>query len=334
MLPVTIAPAKKAALRKVPYITLIPEDGRTVSLQSYFDENEKTFKQPIPKNNEIVFLKGKPEQGSYYARSVVDEERDVYLRLVDFITRYCSFPSTMKTLVGIERDILNCSAVAEKYFILLDLFRKKKNALIANLVMTDIEFLFSNIRSLYDSIQILIKDVLKRLGKSKSRQLPDSYHDIIKLNDTKMKQKYDLPDPLMEFYANTRSFFLDCRRLRDGFRHYRTDIPVIFSLDEGFALQKDSPLFGDPVVSTFDIWPTHKVRGNGLVSVLALISYLNMTMIVHTDLLSDALATSISVPAPVFKEFRLFLRGPYTHHLVRCQEYLEQQWTNPNQIDK
>ena len=328
MLPVSFAPAKKAALRKVPYVNLIPEDGRIVSLQPYFDESEKTFKQPIPRENEVAFLKCKPEQGPYYARLVVDEGRDVYLRLVDFITRYCSFPSTMKTLIGIERDILNCSAVVEKYFILLDLFRKKKNTLIANLVMTDIEFLFSNIRSLYDSLQILTKDLLKRLGKSKSSQLPDRYYQIVKLNDTKMKQKYDLPDPLMEFYSNTKSFFLNCRNLRNGFRHYRTDIPVIFSLDEGFALQKDSFLFNDPVVFTVNIWPTHKVKGRGLVSVLALISYLNTKMVAHTDLLSDALATSISVPAPVFEEFSLFFRGPYTHHLVKGQEYLEQQWTN------
>ena len=61
MLPVTIGPAKKAALAKILYIDLIPEDGRVISLQSYFDDNEKTFKQPVFKNNEIVLLKGEPE---------------------------------------------------------------------------------------------------------------------------------------------------------------------------------------------------------------------------------------------------------------------------------
>jgi len=326
MLPATIGPAKKAALKRVPYVNLIPEDGRIISLQSYFDENDKTFKQPFPKNDEIIFLKGRPEQGPYYARSAVDEERDIHLRLVDFITRHCSFPSTMKTLLGIERDILNCSAVAEKYFIFLDLFRRKKDALIANLVMTDIEYLFGNIRSLYDSLQVLANDVLVHTGKTRSKKLPKSYFDMVKLEDIEMKRKYGLPDPLLEFYTDTRDFFLDCRRIRGGFQHHRIDIPVIFSLEEGFALQKNSLFFNDPVVSTFDIWPTHKIKENGLVSVLALISHLNRMVIAHTDLLSEALVASVSAPLPVFKEFRLFLRGPYTHHLLKSQEYLEHQW--------
>ena len=334
MLPVAIGPAKRVALGKVPYIALIPKDGRIISLQPYFDESEKTFKQPVPKDDGIIFLKGKPEQGSYYARSPVDNGRDVYLRLADFITRYCSFPPTMKTLIGVERDFLNCSVVVEKYFILLDLFRKKGNPLIANLVMTDIEFLFSNIRSVYDSLQMLTKDVLKHHGNSRSRKLPDSYYHMVKLDDAEMKRKYNLPDPLMGVYSSTRNFFLDCRRIRDGFRHYRIDIPVIFSLDEGFALQKDSLLFSDPVVSTFDIWPTHKVKANNLVSVLALISYLNKTVLTHAATLSEALEASVSVPPPVLRDqIRLFLRGPYTHHLVKCQRYLEEQWIpSPNRI--
>jgi len=332
MLPATIGPAKKAAIAKVPYVNLIPEDGRIISLQSYFDPDERIFKQPFPQDDEIIFLKGKPEQGPYYAKSAVDEERDVHLKLVDFITRYCSFPSTVETLLGIERDILNSSAVVEKYFIFLDLFRRKKDPLVANLVMTDIEFLFSNIRSLYDSLQMLTKDVLKHLEKIRSKNLPDSYYDMVKLEDSEMKRKYNLPDPLVKFYTNTRSFFLDCRRIRGGFQHLRTDIPVVFSLEEGFALQKGSLFFIDPVVSTFDIWPAHKIKDNGLVSVLALIAHLNTTMIAHTDLLSEALGASVTVPPPVSKEFLSFLRGPYTHHLIKSQEYLEQQWITPDQV--
>ncbi len=329
MLPASIGPAKKAAIAKVPYIEFIPRDGRIISLLSYFDETDKTFKQPFPKGNDIIFLKGEPVQGPYYARSAVDKGKDIYLKLVDLITRHCSFPSTMNTLLGFERDILNSSGIIEKYFILLDWFRRKKDALTANLVMTDIEFLFTNTRSIYDSLQILVKDVLRRLGGHRLKNLPNSYHDMVKLDDSKMKSKYNLPDKLIEFYAGTRSFFLDCKRIRDGFHHYRTDISVVFSLEEGFALQKNSPFFIDPVASTFNIWPVDRIKENDLVSVLALIAYINKTMIAHTDSFSDALKNSCAIPPPISREYKLLLRGPYIHHLLNSQEYLEKQWIEP-----
>lgn len=195
MLPSTIGPVKKAALSKVPYIRFIPEDGRTISLLPYYDEKEKAFKQPFPKESEIIFLKGKPEQGPYYARAVLDRSRDILLELADFVTKYCSFPSTMEILLGVERDVLNCSAIVEKYFLFLDLFHRRKDAMIANLVMTDVEFLFSNVRSLYDSFQMLAKDVLKQTKTKTSRNLPNSYFDIAKLEKEEMRRKYDLSEP-------------------------------------------------------------------------------------------------------------------------------------------
>lgn len=330
MLPSSFGPAKKAALAKIPYVNLIPEDGRIISLLSFFDEKEKIFKLPIPKDNDIILMKATPEQGPYYARVPVDEEKDVYLKLIDYVNNVFSFPSTIHTLLGIERDILNCSAVVEKYFIFLDLFRRNRDPLIANLVMTDVEFLFGNIRSLYDSLQILLRDILERVGNVTSKKLPQSYYDVVKLENSKIQRKYNLPNPLLQFYADTRDFFLASRKIRGGFQHQRIDIPVIFSLDEGFALQKNGPFFKDPIACIFDIWPENKIKENGLVSLLALIAHLNKTVLTHTDLLFEALSVSVSNPSPIIKEHKVFLRGPYTIHLQRLSRYLNDQWvTSP-----
>lgn len=326
MLPSGIGLIKKAWLEKVPYVSLTPQDGRTVSLLPYFDEKEGRFKQPLPTNDGIIFAKGTPEQGPYYARSPVDDKRDVYIKLVDYTTRFFSFVSTMEILIGIERDILNCSSVVEKYFIFLDRFRAGKNALIANLVMTDIEFLFSNVRSLYDSLQTITRDIFKQLGSGKSKNLPQDYYGMAKLDDNEIRSRYGLSDALIGFYASTRDFFLECRKIRGGFQHQRIDVPVIFSLDEGFALQKHSPFYKDPLTSAFDIWPPEKTKENGLVSVLALISHVNKTVMAHMNSLSEALVSSLSVPSPVVKDFVVFLRGPHTNHLRKSAEYLEKQW--------
>lgn len=315
----------KSALAKVPFVSLIPEDGRLVSLLPFFEEKTLSFKIPFPQPDGIVLCHGKPEQGPYYAKSAVDEERDLYSKLIDYVTLSWSFPSTTAILAGIERDLINCSSIVEKYFVFLNKFRSEKNPMIANLVMTDIEFLFGNIRSLYDSLQVLVGDILEKAGKKKAH-LPESYYDMVKLDKKKMLEKYDLPEPLQKFYADTKEFFLACRTIRGGFQHWRVDIPVIYCFDDGFALQKGNAYLKDPVVIRFQIWPKNKIRENGLVSLLGLIGYLHSNMLAHMDLLTEALKASISTPKPISEDFKVFFRGPHIQHLKLSNKYQSEQW--------
>jgi len=210
-------------------------------------------------------------------------------------------------------------------FFFLNKFRSTKDVMIANLVMTDIEFLFGNIRSLYDSLQVLIGDILEKAGKKKTH-LPESYYAMVKLDETKMLEKYDIAEPLRKFYADTKEFFLACRTIRGGFQHWRIDIPVIFCFDDGFALQKENKFLRDPVVTRFQIWPENKIRENGLVSLLGLIGYLHSTILAHMDLLTEALKASTSTPKPISEDFKVFFRGPHIQHLKLSNKYQSEQW--------
>ena len=325
MLPVSGANVSKSALKKVPYVDLIPEDGRAISMLPFFDEIKQNFKVLVPQHDGgIAMISGKPVQGPYYAKSIVDKERDIHSQLIEYITLSLSFKSTSHILAGIQRDIINCSSVIEKYFILLNLFRSKKDLMIANLVLTDVEFLFANIRSLYDSMQVLIRDILKRADKTK-RILPCSFNDIEKLETDKLK-KYELSPSLREFYNVTKEFFIACRTIRVGFQHSRIDIPIIFCLDEGFALTKETNFLKDPIVKRFNIWPKEKIKENSLVSLLGLMTYLNKTVLEHMDLLAETLKLSISAFPPISNTFKVYFRGPHLRHLKLSGKYLNEQW--------
>jgi hypothetical protein len=324
MLPVSGTTVSKSALAKVPFVSFIPEDGRLVSLLPFFEDKTGTFKIPFPRPDGIVLGPGKPMQGPYYAKSVI-EEGDLQSELIEYVTLSWSFPSTMKILVGIERDLINCSSVVEKYFVFLNKFRSEKDVMIANLVMTDVEFLFGNIRSLYDSLQVLIGDILEKAGNKKAH-LPKSYYDMVKLDETKMLEKYDLAEPLQKFYADTKEFFLVCRKIRGGFQHWRIDIPVIYCFDDGFALQRENAYLKDPVGTRFRIWPEDKIKKNGLVSLLGLIGYLHSTIIAHMDLLAKALKASFSTPKAISKDFKIFFTGPHIRHLKLSDYYQKEQW--------
>jgi hypothetical protein len=328
MLPIFGANVPKGALEKIPYINFIPKDGRVISLLPFFDGIAGTFRVLVPQDDgSILLVPGKPVQGPYYAMTIVEEGNDLHSQLIEYITLSLSFQSTVNILGGIERDIINCSSVVEKYFIFLNLFRSTKDPMIANLVLTDVEFLFANIRSLYDSIQVMIGDILGKVDKTKPH-LPDSFYDMVKLEETDQLKKYSLSQPLRKFYSETKEFFLACRTIRTGFQHRRVDIPIILCLDEGFALTKDNTFLKDPVVARFNIWPQEKNK-NGLVSLLGLIAYLNKTVLWHMDLLTEALKAAIPALPLISNDFGVFFRGPHIQHLNLSNKYQIEQWIPP-----
>lgn len=319
----------KNELRKVPYIDHIPVDGRTVFLQPYLDKEDNTFKMFVPKGNKLTWVFAEPVEACYYAEKIVDKSKDIYIELVDVVARHYSFASAIRTLLTIIRDIENCSVVVEKYFVFLDRYKDTKDVLTYNLITTDLEYFFSNVRSFYDLVQKLIQNLWKRAS---NKNLPNSFHDMVKQEPESLRRKYDLPEPLIRNYIETKDFFVKCRKIRDAIHHRGLNIQIVFCTEDGFAFQKNNPLIPSSITSEFDIWPEDKTKRNGLVSVLALISYINKRLLGDTEKFSQALIRSIQPYPPISETHKVFLRGPYTHHLLKAEEYLEKQWIDFNAV--
>lgn len=312
----------KGELRKVPYIDYIPSDSRTVFLQPYLDKRDNTFKTFVPKGNQLTWIFAEPVESCYYAETLIDESKDIYIKLIDVIARHYSFDSVINTLLAILRDIENCSVVVEKYFIFLDLYRNAKDVLTSNLITTELEYFFGNVRSVYDLLQSLISDLWRRTS---NKNLPDNFSQMVEPKSGDLRCKYDLPESLIKYYIDTKDFFVKCREIRNSIYHRGLNIQIVFCTEEGFALQKN-PLIPNPITSKFDIWPEEKTKENGLVSVLALISYVNKRVLEDTDAFSQALVQSVKPPHAISETHKLFFRGPYVHHLLKSEEYLKKQW--------
>jgi len=322
-----LSAVNKDELKKVPHITHIPSDGRVIFLQPYLDKRDNKFKMHVPQGDKLTWVFAEPVEACYYSEKIIDESKDIYLALIDVVARYYSFGTVINTLLRIMRDILNSSVVIEKYFVFLDLYRKTKDTLVSNLVTTDLEYLFGNTRSLYDLLQNLIQDLWKRASK---RDLPkDSFYAIIKQDPENLKRKYNLPESLIKYYIDTKDFFVKCKRIREKIYHRGLNIQAVFCIEDGFALQKDNPLFPNPLTSEFDIWPKEKTKENGLVSVLALVSYINKKSLEDMNAFSQVLIQTMQPLPAISENHKLFLRGPYVHHLLRLEDYLKKQWVEP-----
>jgi hypothetical protein len=314
-------------LKKAPYVSHAPSNGRVLFSYPYLDENNKTFKMWFPQNNELTYLFATPVESCYYAEGIVDVSTDIYVKMIDTIVRHYSFESLFGYLSSIVRDVLNCSVVVEKYFVFLERYRLKKDALSYGLIATELEYFFGNVRSLYDLLQKMIKDLWTKVTGNK---LPDSFHTMTIKGTSLLRDKYGLPDPLITYYINTKDFFVKCCEIRNSIYHQGFSMNLIFCMDDGFALEKDSPLFPNSLVVEFDnIWPKSKIKQNGLVSVLALIAYINSRVLGNLDDFSNALTQSIVPSPPISERCRLFLRDPYVHHLLKSEEYMKKQWFQP-----
>jgi hypothetical protein len=319
--------ANSELLKKIPFIDNVPKDGRAVLLPPYFDDTDSTFKMYIPHKDKLTWMRAKPYLAWYYANSLVDESNDMYIVLFDNLARNFSFRSIINNFWRIILDVRNCGSIIEKYFIFLENYKETKNIEISFMMETDLEYFFGNIRSIYDLLQKIIRDLWK---KEVGVHLPLSFADMIKQNHQTLKAKYNLPEPLVNYYINSGIFFNKCRDVRDSIFHamHRSgakgnDFMVIFCTDEGFALSKEDPILHD--ILELNIWPEEKIKENGLISILALLAYITKEVLKNFDMLSDALTHSIT-QYPSVSEKQLFYRGPFNKHLLKLDDYIEKQW--------
>lgn len=310
-------------LQKIPYVSHIPSDGRTIFLGPYFDEDKKRFVMYVPgSDNTLTWIWAEPGQSYYFGKSKFNETIDIYIELINVIVQNYSYGSIERPLIGILNDIVNCSAFFEKYFILHAHYLHSKDIFTSSLISTEIECFFGNIRSMYDLLQNIIKILWKLEKKS---ELNDSFAGMALKSKEELKTKYNLTDSLINYYNNSAGLFLIIRAIRDKIYHGGYATNIIFCDGDGFAIQNTDPTFSE----LSHIWPKEKIKENGLVSLLALFSYITKQIIKNFDELSLALIESIESKPSISNTHKVFFRGPYINHLNNLDKYLSEQWYIP-----
>lgn len=314
----------KEELQNIPYVDNIPSDGRVVPLAPYFDEDKKGFIMHVPSgNNKLTWFWAEPCESYYYGKSKFNETNDIYLDFINVLMQNYSYDTIIHTIEGIIKDIFNCSAFFEKYFIIHAHYLETKDLSTSSLIATEIECFFGNTRSLYDLLQIVIKSLWEIETKN---QLKPSFASMAEKSKEELKIKYNLTDSLIDYYKDTAKLFLIFREIRDEIYHNGLSVKYIFCDDDGFAIDKNDQTFS----KLNHVWPKEKVKNNGLVSLLALFSYITKNIIKNLDDLSSVLVESITLKPPISTTHKIFIRGPYFNHLNNLDVYLDEQWYIPN----
>lgn len=314
----------KEEIQKIPYVDNMPSDGRVVHLAPYFDEDKNDFISYVPNgDNKLMWVLAEPGDSGYYGKSKLNETNDIYLDFINTLVQNYSYCKINHTIGGIIKDFFNCSAFFEKYFIIHAHYLDTKNVSTSSLVATEIECFFGNIRSLYDLLQTIIKNLW--LIETK-KELKTSFAAMAEKTKDELKTRYNLPDSLIDYYNDTAELFLIFREIRDKIYHGGHSVDFIYCVDDGFAIDKN-----DPILSKLShVWPKDKVKNNDLVSLLALFSYITKQIIDNIDDLSSVLLESFTPKTPISITHKIFIRGYYFNHLNNLDYYLDEQWYIPD----
>jgi hypothetical protein len=311
-------------LRKVPHLDHENLRGRNLASLTFYVKGEWHFW--IPTDAGLIRMKGWPAEGFYFAKEP-ESETDGYLHFLDFIAQLGNWPKVSRPLRGLMEDFFNLSASLKKFDILFEYSAKDRSG-VARLVVTELEYLFSLCRSIFDLLQEVIAaqwEIVRLLDPTlKKRQLPLTFSAII-LDSERIRtpeelvKRFLIPSQLADFYARTGPYFQILRTFRDKFVHGGNSPDLVFVTERGFAMRASTQPF-----QSFNIWNNEHRLPNDLCSLRPALAYLvNETLRACEDYAST-IQTVVQYPPQICPGFHFFMRGYFNDQLLMNDTVLKQ----------
>ena len=323
-------------LNKIPYISHVPTDGRDVFLQPWFDASNGEWHLYLEKaEGDFIKMQIAEYYAGLYYSTVPASATDLYLPLATLIAQHLSFPRVTQALYSLVDDLNLMCASLEK----LRVFWGLRESIEASsfLVESDLEYLFTQTRAMFDVFQSIIKSISRLIRTTDGREviaiLPDSFAKVILSGDEprsveEIQTKFSLPRPMAVFYVSQLQPFLAIRDIRVAIEHQGKRIPTVFETKKGFGVSTK----GSAPWSTLEVWTNHELQPNGIGSVKALTAFLARSILKSLDDFETALRNTINpggLPRPVAYDNRIFLRNPLIHHLSRLPCSADAAWEPP-----
>lgn len=307
---------KSTDLSAIPFLDAGNINGRLIISLAFYVKGD--WNMWMSTNKGIQKIIAWPSEGFYFG-DTPESKSDICLHFLDFLAQRAPNTSIGNPLRGLHDDFLNLSASLAK----LDLLYKKQDEIkegVTRMVSTEIEYIFSVCRSIFD----LLQEIIARLWGTvklndtnvKKQSLPETFSKATAQlqNDNKpdsLIKKYGLPSPLAEFYTRNYPFFSSLRKFRDNVAHRGSSVGLIFSTEDGFAVQDTQAPF-----SEYGVWTEEHKKENGLCSLRPAIGYVIHQTLTACDDFSRTVENIIMFPPPIAPGLHLYMRGYFNEHLI------------------
>jgi hypothetical protein len=253
-----------------------------------------------------------PAEGLYFGDGAA-QPYDLHLPALDLIAQHAPFEKIRRPFVGICDDIYNLATSMAKVDGVIA-HQSVVGGQATRMVITEVEYMAIQCRSVFDSIQKVIRFLWSHAcpaedGSEPRCELPESFGDMVlkKASVRTTEEIVDLhaiPVPLALVYARHAAFFADLKRMRDVIVHKTSRAPPIFVMEEGAYIHRTIRPF-----SSITAWRDYETKPNDLVPLRpALGAMIHRTLRVAQELVT-AFSQVITLGSAVCPNHRLYLRA-------------------------
>lgn len=303
-------------LAKIPQIDHPNLEGRGLASLTFFVDGE--WHLWVPTDAGLIRMKGWPAEGFYFAVQP-ESEKDGYLHFLDFIAQIGNSQGVSRPMQGLMEDFFNLSGCMKKFDLLFE-YSKKDRSGVSRLVITELEYLFTVCKSIFDLLQEVVAAQWQNIklldGTKRKRQLPETFAAVaLEANrlrtEDELVARFLIPKELAAFYVRSGAFFQILRTFRDKFVHGGNSPQFVFVTERGFAVQASTKPF-----SLFNIWNEEHRLPNDLCSLRPAIAYLVNETLKACEDYAATIQTVIKFPPPVCPGLNFFMRGHFNEQLL------------------
>lgn len=312
-------------IAKIPQIDHANLGGRGLISLNFFVEGE--WHLWIPTNAGLIRMNGHPEEGFYFADRP-ESKKDGYLDILNFIAQFGNSKGVSRPTQGLMDDFLNLSGCLKKFDLLFEYSQIEKSPGTSRLIITELEYLFSLCRSIFDLLQEIIAAQWGNIKpvdiSARKKQLPKKFSSII-LSDNQIGTvdqivaRFCIPTELAAFYVRSGPFFQTLRKFRDKFIHGGNSPEFVFATAKGFAVKATTQPF-----ASFNIWNEEHRLPNDLCSLRPAIAYLVDETLKACEDYSATIQAMVSFPPPICPGLTFFMRSHFNEQLLLNKKILHE----------
>jgi hypothetical protein len=312
---------------KVPYLRKPTVEGDTRGIWLFPLWDGQRWRHWLPQPSGLIEIAPLDLlEGSYLARQSL-AEADLCVPFLDFMWKYCSWPDTARWLKAIETDVSRLAASLGKIEHIFNSSDGPQRRDTAIFVSTEVEYVLSRVRSLFDSLQMTVNSVWSRIELTdpaaqqlkKRQKPPTSFAAVAKKVRSRGRDEhpYGLPDALLTWYEGVADFFFATRNVRDKVVHGDDRIGYVYALPGGYGIAKDGLIaqLAPPAA------PDHQYN-DAVIALLPILANVVCQAIYACNAFVDVVARVLKMPEPLIDGYDVFLRAPHTHSLAEAQAIL------------
>lgn len=320
----TMDMVKQSMVEKIPFLNHGNLNDRFLSTMIFWHNKEWNMYADI--DGKFVNLRAWPAENFYFGESA-ERPTDFASHFLNLTAQRACYLGLELPILGIRDDLFNISACVAKLKLMHDTKEQNKHG-VCRMVATEVEYLYSLCRSMYDLLQDFASKLWARYkpkeppkipGKNRPKmypELPKSFADMT-LNDKvprtadELVAKYKIPFEWANFYVQQCKFFTGIRHFRDNVVHNGSYVNHVMESEHGFLIQKDKKPFDG-----MNLWKEEEEFDNGIVLLMPAIGSVILHTLSALENFSMMLERNIAFPEPIVPGMHFYMRSYYDKELT------------------